>query len=160
MTFIVSRNTVGGVSVSYSEGGVSVSLSAPADQVSFSDEYVAPELAKDPGPSDPPVAEQGSASEDAGEAGEVTHLAFKCPACGAEFDEQVECTNQHPAEPTLPTEEVLGGAAPQDPTGADSASAISQPSQAASEQEPEQSGSGDGSEVSSTSDGSQAFPGQ
>jgi len=33
--------------------------------------------------------------------------AFKCPACGKTYDEQVECTNQHPAELTQPTSEVL-----------------------------------------------------
>jgi hypothetical protein len=37
---------------------------------------------------------------------------FKCPACGATYAEQVTCTNQHPAEQTLPTADVLAGAQP------------------------------------------------
>jgi hypothetical protein len=43
-------------------------------------------------------------------------LPFKCPGCGATYAEQVECTNGHPAEQTLPTQDVLDGAPPADPS--------------------------------------------
>lgn len=41
-------------------------------------------------------------------------LPFKCPACGATYLEQVVCINGHPPEQTLPTADVLAGAAPAD----------------------------------------------
>ena len=53
----------------------------------------------------------------AGEGGSPDNeLPFKCPGCGATYELQVECTNGHPAEQTLPTQDVLAGAAPADPT--------------------------------------------
>lgn len=60
------------------------------------------------------AADEGAAPDAAPD----NDLPFKCPGCGATYDKQVECTNGHPAEPTLPTADVLAGAAPgQEPTG-------------------------------------------
>ncbi len=54
-----------------------------------------------------------AADEDtAPEAAPDNELPFKCPGCGATYDKQVDCTNGHPAESTLPTADVLAGAEP------------------------------------------------
>lgn len=177
MTLVVSRDTAGNVAIDYSSGDARISLAVGASEVSFTDAYEAPdapapevvqpaavETAEPPASPGPSGASTASAlsvvPEDAAAADGAEHLAFKCPACGAEFDEQVECVNQHPAEPTLPTGDVLDGAAPQDPTAAEAASATSQPSQEEPPPAPEPSGSADGSEASSTSADSPTFPGQ
>jgi len=112
MTFIVNRDSTGAVSVTFNDNGVSVSLSGTPD--TFTDE-LAPA---------PPEAAPAAAVVDAAVTLEETNDSvdvaaapdnaqpFKCPACGATYPEQVDCTNQHPAEPTLPTEQVLSGEPP------------------------------------------------
>ncbi len=173
MTLVVSRDTDGNVSIDYSADGTRVSLASPAANVAFTDNYAAkdapaPEVIKDdavepavapaaPGGADSSGGDPSPAAPADGEA-DVEHAAFNCPACGAEFDEQVTCTNQHPPEPTLATAAVIAGAAPQDPTD------VSEPSPPAS---PEASSAGDGSSsdgasesAASSSADAPAFPGQ
>jgi hypothetical protein len=60
-------------------------------------EVVPPSAAADP---EPPL--DGAAPDNA--------LPFKCPACGATYEAEVECVNGHQAEQTLPTADVLAGA--------------------------------------------------
>ena len=59
-------------------------------------------------------------------AGESEEAAFKCPACGATYPVQVECTNQHEPVATLPTEDVLAGAAPDGAPAADEPAATTE----------------------------------
>jgi hypothetical protein len=110
MTLVVNRDGDGNVSISYTEGGASVQLRGEAGSgVTFTDAYSAPDVDKVAAPAAAVLAAAPPLEPETVEPDNA--LPFKCPACGATFAEQGVCTNQHPAEPTLPTEAVLAGAA-------------------------------------------------
>ena len=89
------------------------------------------ELAKDStagvNPADGPAPATGEpdAQQVAGGDRHDNTLPFKCPACGQTYAEQIECTNGHPAEQTLPTEQVLGATGAAGADGSDASSSSS-----------------------------------
>lgn len=110
----------------------------------------APPAAVEPAPTDSGAGDTAPLEDTQMPAGTTDYTKpFKCPSCGATYDEQVECANGHPAVETLPTADVLAGAA--DPLDAPE---TSQPSSPASEPELPPVGGGDATSTTGESSGS------
>lgn len=82
-----------------------------------------------------------AAGDVAASEGPDNSLPFKCPACGSTYESEVACSNGHAPVLTLPTAEVLAGAAPEpsaetpapEPAAPDASSAAGAPAEPAAE---------------------------